>query len=164
MSRRPEVPAPTATVVKSTTGTSLWENPKVKMGAIVLVALVAGWFLYRTIRKNQVKKESQATMKEEEAKQWKTNFDTSPPRPRPQFPRTHPAVSARTMPAAVPPRHTPHANNPAQTPPANGFASSAQLRSESTRPTREEGFSDLPQADINPPAAAAPGKDGFTQI
>ena len=185
MSRRPDVipaaPAPAATVVNSTTGTksSVWENPKVKVAAMLLVAVVAGVFLYRTIRKRQVKKDSRAQSKEEEVQQWQTNFESAAPRPRPQ-PRApshvHPGVTARTMPRR---QSAPNANNQAQMPPADvGVAGSPmQMRAESTRPVREEGFSELPKPDINPnqtttppareppvPPTDAVKKDGFTEV
>ncbi len=182
MSRRPDVvpAAPAATVVKSTTGPkSAWENPKVKVAAMLLVAVVAGVFLYRTIRKRQVKKDSNAQSKEEEVQQWQSNFESAPPRPRPQ-PRApahvHPGVNARSLPRR---QSMPNANNQAQVPPADvGVAGSPmQMRAESTRPIREEGFSELPQPDINPnqtttpaaraapvaPSGAAKG-DGFTAV
>jgi hypothetical protein len=168
MSRRPEVSAaPAATVTNSTTSPKpVWDNPKVKMAAILLVAIVAGGFLYRTIRKRQVKKDTPP--KEDEGHAWQSNFDA--PRPRPQFshpprPQVHPGVTVRP-----PPRRQPNVNNQAQTPPADVGVptTSAHMRGESTRPVREESFSDLPQPDIKPPTPAQPKvqakDDGFTEI
>lgn len=156
MSRRPEVPAVSA---KSTGPKPLWDNPKVKMGGILVVTVLAAWFLYRTVRKRQVKTAS--LPKEEEAQQWQSNFEA--PRPRPRRPvHTHPAVTMKPAPRR---QSVPNANNQTQLPPADiGIAAGNQIRPESTRPSRQEAFAEPPQSDVNPATAPAKEADGFTEL
>ena len=159
MSRRPDVYP--ASVSKSSAPTPVWENPKVKMGAILLVTIVAGWFLYRTVRKRQVVSETQSKLKEPQ--QWQSNFD-APPRPRPTPSRPPPARPVK----AAPPRQTniPNANNIAPLPQpdvGSTAGSGSRMVPENTRPVREKGFAEMPKADLSP-TSTAPSDDGFTEL
>lgn len=160
MSRRPDVPAPAVSTKSATGPKALWDNPKVKIGGILVVTVLAAWFLYRTVRKRQVKTASQP--KEEEAQQWQSNFEAPRPRPRPRPVHAHPAVTMKPAPRR---QSVPNANNQTQLPPADvGNAAGNQLRPESTRPIRQEAFAEPPQSDVNPATAPAKEADGFTEL
>ena len=167
---------------------------------MLLVAIVAGSFLYRMIKKNRSKKAIQEVVAEpgeaSAPKQWKTNLEpkevshSRPVQPRPvahspppaAAPSVHPAVGGRVArkPVRAPmQQNVPNQNNPTRLPPADNdtMGGPTHMRPETTRPSRPEGFNDVPPADHNPVAseataappapaapAAVPSGNDFTEL
>lgn len=172
----PAVPTSAATsVVQSKSGNNVSSSPKnfldgknkMKIGVVVLVALVAAVFLVKTIKKSRKKPEPEVT--EEVApppQQWKTNFEAPPnPRPMPMARHHHmapPPAPVRHV-SSPPPPSTPQVSPGVKMRPAprnvsmppsdnGGVGGSIQtIRPESTRPEREESVNGMPPADSSPP-------------
>lgn len=165
----PAVPAAATSVVQSKSGNNVSSSSpksfldgknKMKIGVVVLVALVAAVFLVKTIKKSRKKQEPEVT---EEVtpppQQWKTNFEAPPnPRPRHHMPPPHPAPVRHVSPP--PPPHVnpgvkmrPAPRNVSIPPSDNGGVGGSiqNIRPESTRPDRQESENVIPPADSSPP-------------